>query len=617
MSKEQEAYDHITDEIKSLKDKYPSLRTRADDYVFSALCVKSHFYKDPAQVLNDSDFADIIVDGKSDGGADILLTDPNSESSDLVIGQAKFHKTISYEDVLNAMRKMADFYRNMREGHYEQVNARVQSRFLTLEGIMSEDAKFHFVFYTSAPKNKIRVKQIEKKFRKEIRDSCEIDSDKIEVTLMFAADIEDEIKEANSTKKIVEYGKIRIDSKDNYLLYGDDAAIVNVSAFSLKQLYAKHSINLLARNLRYYVKGKNEKRVDDGISDTIENNPASFWLKNNGITIICDNFDIDGVEVKLWNFSIINGGQTTYLLHKSDIIDAKHDLWLPCKIIKIVGENEHEKKEFSLSIAKAANSQKPINDEDLRANSSEQIRFAKVMLAVGVFYQNKRGEPFESKYRAAYLHTKLANVGKLCLAAIFQMPCKSRTDSKSYYKENYYDVIFNGNQEQIAVISKELLYIDWYFSKKFLPEFTRNNEQTLNSSARIEFARLAGRICVAFVALAARYHQGNITDKDLASLTDENSCSNAYKMLCDLGEMKFLLPIELYADAYNEALDKFFTAIIDAGAATYSIAHQLKPALTATNYVKTDANYYNILKINWASLKLKIKEIFSEAQNAN
>ena len=498
----------------------------------------------------------------------------------------------------------------MKAGHYERVNAQVQSRFLSLDAERSDEAKVHFVFYTSAlQKTTIDKDYIEKNFRAQFTAL-----DKIEVSILFAEDIKNEIDEWNSRKPTVSNGKIQIDEANNYLLYGEDAAIVNASAFSIKKLYGEYNIGLLSRNLRYHIKGG---KLDKKIKDTINKDPASFWLKNNGITIICDDFDIDGREVKLSNFSIVNGGQTTYLLNKSNITDKK-DFWLTCKIIKTVGETEDEKVAFSLEIAEAANAQKAIKPADLRANAPEQGRFAQAMRAVDVYYQIKRGEGVPDKYRDDdYRHTKLEEVGKLCLAAIFQMPCKSRTDSKSYYKENYYDVIFNGNQEQIAVISKELLYIDWYFSKKFLPEFTRNNEQTLNSSARIEFARLAGRICVAFVALAARYHQGNITDKDLASLTDENSCSNAYKMLCDLGEMKFLLPIELYADAYNEALDKFFTAIIDAGAATYSIAHQLKPALTATNYVKTDANYYNILKINWASLKLKIKEIFSEAQNAN
>ena len=76
------AYDYIATKIKSLKDNYPSLRSKPDDYVFSALCVEVNF----------------------------------------------FHKTISQETVLNAMLKMARFYHDMKAGHYERVNAQVQTR---------------------------------------------------------------------------------------------------------------------------------------------------------------------------------------------------------------------------------------------------------------------------------------------------------------------------------------------------------------------------------------------------------------------------------------------------------------------------------------------------------
>ena len=244
-------HEFITKKIHELKEKYPSLRARTDDYVFSVLCVKNHFYKDHAQIFDESDFAEIVVDGSRDGGIDILLSDPNSETSDLVIGQSKFHKTISHETILNAMRKMADFYNDMRSGHFERFSSRVQSRFLTLNAERSEDSKIHFVFYTSAPQKKsIDTDDLEKKFRAQLTVL-----DTIEVSILFADDIAKEIHDAESRRPSIERGIIRIDDKDNYLLYGDNAVIVNVSAFSIKELYAEHRNNLLSLNLRYHVAG--------------------------------------------------------------------------------------------------------------------------------------------------------------------------------------------------------------------------------------------------------------------------------------------------------------------------------------------------------------------------
>ena len=106
-------------------------------------------YKNPALVLNESDYADMIVDGQYDGGVDILLTDPSSEGSDLVIAQSKYYQSISFDDVFNAMTKMASFYKDMQQGHYEHVNTTVQRRFLSLFSEIGEESKIHFVFYTS------------------------------------------------------------------------------------------------------------------------------------------------------------------------------------------------------------------------------------------------------------------------------------------------------------------------------------------------------------------------------------------------------------------------------------------------------------------------------------
>lgn len=604
------SYDFISQKIKAMKDTYPSLRSKRDDYVFSALCVKANFYKNPALILNEADFGEIIVDGQYDGGVDVLLSDPNSEGADLVIGQSKYYTSIAYEDVLNGMIKMALFYKDMVRGQFEQVNETVQRRFLTLNSEVGDESKVHFVFYTSAPQSGIRRDRIEKKFREQFAGVTNI-----EVSILFAGDIEDEIKESESRRPTVETGKIRIDERDNYLLYGDGAAIVNVSAYSIKQLYAQHSTNLLARNLRYHIAGRD---IDKAISETITGDPESFWLKNNGITIICDDFVIDGKEVKLKNFSIVNGGQTTYMLHKSPSINSDHDLFLPCKIIKIVGDTEDDKNSFSLSIAKATNSQKAIKPVDLKANSPEQVRFSQAMREVGIFYQTKRGETVPSAYRAPYLNTDLVEVGKLCLAGIFQVPCASRSKPSSLYLDKYYDPIFNGNQSQIAKLCKELLYIDNYFRTAYQKKFDRDNASVPNAASRISFAHNARTICGAFVAFAARLRQGNFTEQDLAPLfnaaSSESVSDSLYETFRDLGHLQFFLPPQVFADKnqYEMVLSKLFDIVIEAGITSYTFASRYDTTLTATNYLKKDKNYYDILGIQWPRMLADINAIFDE-----
>lgn len=601
-----DTYVDIAEKIKSMKRDYPSLRDKPDYYVFSALFIKVAFYKNPTE----NDFDEIVVDGAGDGGADILLSDPNSETSDLVIGQSKFNKDISHEDVLTALRKMADFYNDMKAEHYEKFNSRVTRRFLKLDAECGDDSKVHFVFYTSAPKkDNIDTDDIEKKFREQFIDSMFIDSNAIEVSILFAGDIKREI-DTEAQRFTIKRENIRIDDKDNYLLYGDDAVIVNVSAASIKSLFALHGKNLLALNLRYYIRNT---ELDKKIRDTIKDNPASFWFKNNGITIICENFRIDGREVHLENFSIVNGGQTTYLISKSKIT-AANDFYLMCKIIKIAGDLNGE---FSLEIAEAANSQKPIKPSDLRVNAPEQRTFAQAMRTVGVHYQTKRGQEVPKEFRLTYLHTKMEEVGKLCLAAIFQEPCKSRNNPALSYKEDkYYTTIFKGNQAQVAQICKELLYMDYYFDKIFQPKFETANKNLPNAAVKIPFANNSRRICVAFATLAARYYKRNITDKDVTDLISDPTSLDVYKMLRNLGDMKTLFPMKFDRDAYDAALDKLFKAIIKAGTQTYDYVRKHKDdskALTARNFLQNDKNYYLILNEHWDTLRDDITETFFEA----
>lgn len=616
MAKETDTYDYIVEKISAMKDSYSSLRDKPDYYVFSALFIKVAFYKNPESPLNENDLSKVIVDGSNDCGIDVLLLDPNSDEKDLIIGQAKFCKTITSEEVLNAMRKMADGYKELKEGHYGRANEQLSSRFVELDDKVDEESKIRFVFYTSAPKKGINTKRIETKFLEEF-----LDTDSIEVKILFATDVKKEIDDAASWKSIVERGKICIDKAGNCLRYGDNAVIINVSAFSIKKLYAEHEENLLSLNLRYHIKERKRDGVDYRIKTTIEENPKSFWLKNNGITIICDEFRIDGTIVHLRNFSIVNGGQTTYQLYKNDNVNSLNDFYLPCKIIRNVCTSKDEKAAFSLEIAQAANSQKPITQDDLKVNTPEQISFSHEMRAVGVFYQTKRGEKVPPRqYAEAYRRTKLDEVGKLCMAAIFQMPCVSRNKKKMMYQDRYYKYIFIEKQPQVAKICKELLYIEHYFKNTFKPRFEKDNKNRVDADTLTPFANKARTICIAFTALAARYHQGNITEEGLKTIfaaaqsQSDSTTDDLYKAIRDIGEMKSLLPKRLSdnMDLYDDALDKLFTAIIEEGILVYSFAIDNSPSLTANSFLQNDKNYYGILKRRWSALKKAIIDTFSE-----
>ena len=600
-------YENISEKIAVLKRDYPSLRKKSDDYVFSALCVRANYYKNPSLTFSEQDIYNTVVDGQYDGGVDALLLDPNEEGNNLVLVQSKFYQHITFEDVRDAVQKLILFYKGMERGEYHDVNAAVQRRFLTLNAEVGEESKVCFVFYTSAPQSGIRRDRIEKLLREYFTDTS-----KFEISIFFGDDILEEIKELESRRPSVESGLIKIDKANNVLYYGEDAAIVNASAFSIKELYAQHNTNLLSRNLRYYIK---KRDIDQSINDTIINDPEQFWYRNNGITIVCDDFTVDGHLVKLREFSIVNGGQTTTLLHKNRKITHEDDLFLPCKIIRAIGDSPDEKNTFILGIAKATNSQKPIKQIDMKSNAPEQIRFCNAMREVGVFYQTKRGESIPKDYQLEYLNTNLAQVGKLCLAAIFQLPAVSRSKPSSLYHDRFYNITFNGQQGQIAALVRELLYIDYYFRKIYIPAFDRRYEDAPVSP--IAFAHNARTVCIAFVSFAARYKAGNLSNLKLKSFWDHNISNQVYDdflydVFSDLNGVSCFFPKQLFRDKdkIDAVLDKLFDMIIQSGHRYYQYSFRQDTSLTESNFLKSDVNYYAIIKSDWTELSGKIDLTF-------
>lgn len=602
-----ESYEFIQEKIAAMKRDHLSLREKSDDYVFTALCVRANFYKNPALDFTEQTITEVIVDGQYDGGVDALLSDPNSEEDNLILIQSKYHQSITYDSVRAAIQKMILFYKDMDRGEYQNVNATVQRRFLSLNAEVGEESKIRFVFYTSAPKNRIRTDRIEKLLYDEFQDN-----DRFEITLLYADDIVEEIKELESRRPTVESGVITIDKSNNVLDYGEDAVIVNASAFSIKELYALHNTNLLSRNLRYYIR---KRDIDDSINNTINNEPDQFWFRNNGITVVCDDFRVDGKIVHLKDFSVVNGGQTTTLIHRSRQITKDSDLFLPCKIIRSVGHDADEKNQFILDIAKATNSQKPIKQIDLKANAPEQVRFNNSMRAVGVFYQTKRGERVPSNFKLDYETADLAKVGKLCLAGIFQIPAASRSKPSSLYLERFYNPVFQKDQLQIASIVKELLYVDYFFRKKYLKEFDSQHENDIVSP--IAFAHNSRTLCIAFVSLAARVKNGNIDKSELTTIflhCSENKAYDnyLYDVFSDLGDIPYLFPKQLFRDKdkFEAILTSLCNTIIMSGFRYYQMQKRIDTSINETNFLKSDQNYYEILKSDWYDISNKIDAIY-------
>lgn len=441
---------------------------QTEEYLFTLEMVDLFYYKGN---IGKIDIKTGFTDGTGDGGIDFIYTDDEV----MYLIQGKTSEDLTIEDISNVFYKMKNTVENFESGEYSQYSKKLKSVYKNVYDNLDDNKNIELVLFTNTKLNEEVFKKINK-----LREKPEFSS--FEIIIHDKGDIERKEILAYSDRDLVEEDAVQIflnkENKNDKLSYGENGIIVNVKATSIKSLYEKHSDSgLFSYNLREHVSQKN---VDEGIELTIKNDKDNFWFYNNGITIGCEDFIESGNKIKLYNFSIINGAQTTTKIGKSKLIDGKHDFPLVCKIVKS-DLNNKKSREFIGKISEASNSQKPIKFRDLKSNDIQQKELEakagsnKYPLAIEI----KRGVKAKNynKVREKWQRVSNEYVGQLILSCVFQKPGIARNSkntifsSKKMYQQVFvrkhdfdtlYDLVRLGNiyDEYLNRVVKETNDID-------------------------------------------------------------------------------------------------------------------------------------------------------------
>jgi hypothetical protein len=166
--------------------------------------------------------------------------------------------------------------------------------------------------------------------------------------------------------------------------------VTSLAGSQLAALYNSFGDQLFARNIRGWL-GARRGSVNAGIIQTVENkrDRGNFWAYNNGITIVCDNYEHDPNTGKLAlrNFSIVNGCQTTVALHRSEKGYVTDEVFLLARIISPPDSSIDQIIQFT-------NSQNLIRRWDLVSQDRTQLRLQKQFseLTNPVYYVLRRGD---------------------------------------------------------------------------------------------------------------------------------------------------------------------------------------------------------------------------------
>jgi hypothetical protein len=101
---------------------------------------------------------------------------------------------------------------------------------------------------------------------------------------------------------------------------GDWTAVYcSVPGAWLRELYNKHKDKLFSANVRGYLGSKrSDKNINNGIKETASSDANDFWVFNNGITALVNNYDVSDSTLTVSGMAIVNGAQTTGSIASSE-----------------------------------------------------------------------------------------------------------------------------------------------------------------------------------------------------------------------------------------------------------------------------------------------------------
>ena len=245
-----------------------------------------------------------------------------------------------------------------------------------------------------------------------------------------------------------------------------DSYLAVIPGKQLAAIYEKWGPRLLEANVRSFLQARG--KVNQGIRNTIRDEPEMFFSYNNGLSATADGIDLkqtqNGLElVRADNLQIVNGGQTTASLHaaKKTLEEQLADIHVQMKLT-IVPRSQSE--EVVPRISEYANSQNKVNAADFFANHPFHIQvedFSRRILAPAGkdgyretkwFYERARGQYADERGRRTLAERKRFD------AEFPRVQFFTKTDLAKY--ENTFDcmphIVSRGAQKNFAEFAKNI-----------------------------------------------------------------------------------------------------------------------------------------------------------------
>jgi hypothetical protein len=250
--------------------------------------------------------------------------------------------------------------------------------------------------------------------------------------------------------------------------------VCSVFGDDLARAYREHKGNVLEQNLRYGLQGG---QINKGIEATLKDSGKrkNFWYYNNGITIICDNYEIKEGSIFIQNAQIVNGAQTTKTIYGVSLSLGLEPLRDASVLARIIKTNKDE--DLISDIRNYNNKQNPTKPRDFVSHLKEQERLQIEFEPLGYFYEIKRGEKYEETKVKWIKRNDLTIIDNLTVAqahcSFLGKPAQAKSQKNSLLDPSgeFYKEIFAVNAKTLL-----LAYKCYEFAKSSLKEFKKHTK---------------------------------------------------------------------------------------------------------------------------------------------
>ncbi|MEO3777958.1 AIPR family protein [Micromonospora sp. B11E3] len=334
--------------------------------------------------------ADAVIDGRDDIGIDAVATDKNA--SHLWLIQSKWSDSGRAGFGVAEALKFIEGLRHIDARRFDRFNVRFQNLADQVAAVLSNQGSKITLVPTL-----MRTEPLSDDVVQRLADAqAEFNrlGNILDQRVYLARDIWEVVRNDFAEPPITLTAKMQdwIKITDPYEAFQGIVSVAEIADW-----YDTHEDRLFDRNIR---KPLGITQVNQGLIDTLSNEPHNFWFFNNGITVLCDALEPDyfsrstrsPVALKLDGASVVNGAQTVHAIHRAFRKGGETvaDGYVTVRVISL----KNCPPDFADAVTTATNTQNRVERRDFVALDPVQTAIKEdFVLSLQKTYAVKRGEP--------------------------------------------------------------------------------------------------------------------------------------------------------------------------------------------------------------------------------